>query len=452
MHVITSSRDLFRSTSVFLLIGFVALMAIVAMNFWLGERARLYSDEAFSARDTRVAAVELRNSMLAAESSQRGFIITGNEIYLAPYQSAKAQAQRRLSALERLLPSYSDAEPTLKRLSEILATKFDEFDRTIALKRDQRDEDIRSIFRTNDGKALTDEANVYFAGIIGRADDRITSGVAQQRANTAWLRIVSAIGAIVIVAVISGAAIVLTRYTSELRATHDQLNALNSELEQRVVRRTTALAQARDRAEILLSEVNHRVANSLAIVSSMVALQARALDDKGAKDALAETQDRIYAVSLVHKQLYGSGDVRSVPLKEYLSALLDNLGSSLRSKDHGVKLSYEVEAIELETDASINLGVVITELVTNAFKYAYPDRAGEIRVRLRRLNNDVELVVEDDGIGRSDGAPAAGTGLGTRIINVMCTTLGTRVTYRDRDPGTAARLIFSPAPRRPAAT
>jgi hypothetical protein len=69
-----SSRDLIRSTSAFLLIGFVALMGIVAMNFWLSERAQSYSEDAISARDTRVAAVELRNSMLAAESSQRGFL------------------------------------------------------------------------------------------------------------------------------------------------------------------------------------------------------------------------------------------------------------------------------------------------------------------------------------------------------------------------------------------
>ena len=101
--------------------------------------------------------------------------------------------------------------------------------------------------------------------------------------------------------------------------------------------------KARDRAEILLSEVNHRVANSLALVASLVSLQSRALDDKGAKDALAETQDRIFAVSLVHKQLYGSGDVRSVALKEYLSALLGDLRSSLRSEGHGVNLAFEIE-------------------------------------------------------------------------------------------------------------
>jgi len=446
-----SSRDLIRSTSSFLLIGLVALMAIVAMNFWLGERAQFYAEEAISARDTRFAAVELRNSMLAAESSQRGFIVTGNEIYLAPYQSAKAQAQRQLSALRRLLPSYFDAGTTLKRLSEILGAKFEEFDRTIALKRDQRDEEILSIFRTNDGKALTDEANVFFAGIIGRADDRMTSGAAEQRANAGWLRIVSAIGALVIVAVIGSAAIVLTRYTNDLRATRDQVNALNSELEQRVAIRTADLAKARDRAEILLSEVNHRVANSLALVSSLVHLQSRTLADEGAKSALAETQDRIFAISLVHKQLYTSGDVLTVNLKAYLSSLLANIRSSLRSNGHGVNLSFEIDDIDLETDASVNLGVVITELVTNAFKYAYPDRAGEIRVRLRRLPNDVELVVEDDGIGMPEGAPAKGTGAGTRIINAMCASLSSEITYRRRDPGTSACLVFSANLQRPAA-
>ena len=446
-----SSRDLIRSTSAFLLIGFAALMAIVAMNFWLGERAQSYSEEAISARDTRVAAVELRNSMLAAESSQRGFIITGNEIYLAPYQSAKAQAQRHLSVLQKLLPSYFEAGPTLERLSAILATKFEESDRTIALKRAQRDEEIRSIFRTNSGKALTDEANVYFAGIIGKADDRLTSGVAEERANTGWLRIVSALGALVIVAVNTGAATVITRYTKDLRATRDQVNSLNNELEHRVARRTADLAQARDRAEMLLSEVNHRVANSLTLVASLVKLQSNGLVDPGAKDALAETQDRIFAISLVHKRLYSSGDVHSVELREYLSGLLDHLRSSLRSKVHGVDLAFEIDPIDLETDASINLGVVITELVTNAFKYAYPDGTGEIRVRLRRLSDDVELVVEDDGIGRAEGAPALGTGVGTRIVNAMCTSLGSHITYRHRTPGTAASLVFSATSRRAAA-
>lgn len=444
-----SSRYLIQTTSAFLLIGLLALMAIVGMNFWLSERSQSYFDGAIAARDTRVAAVELRNAMQIAESSQRGFIITGNEIYLAPYQSAEFQAKRRLKALQDLLPSYPNSDLTLQRLTAILGAKFSELDRTIDLKRNHRDADVLAIIRTNGGKALTDEANVFIAGIIGKADERLTSGVAEQRLNTDWLRFLSAIGALVIIAVVAGGAASIARYTRELREAHQQVNAFNSELEQRVATRTADLAQARDKAEVLLSEVNHRVANSLALVSSLINLQSKAVNDPAAKDALAETQERIFAISLVHKRLYESTDVRSVALNEYLSGLLDHLGTSLRSKRDGVTLSFEIEPIALETDVSINLGVVLTELVTNAFKYAYPDGVGEIRVWLRKLPSEMaELVVEDDGIGRVDGIPAKGTGVGTRIVNAMCVSLGAPINYRHRRPGTAAHLEFSTKLRR----
>ncbi|MER8808168.1 sensor histidine kinase [Mesorhizobium australicum] len=424
-------------------------MAIVATNFWLGERAQSYFDDAIAARDTRVAAVELRNAMQTAEASERGFVITGNEIYLGSYQTAKAQAQRHLEALQTLLTSYPGSIATLPRLSAIITTKFDELDQAIELKREQRDAEILAIFRTNKGKALTDEANVFFSGIIGQADDRLTSGVAEQRANSGWLRLVSAIGGLVIVAVVGGAAHGAARYTRELRETRDEVNALNSELEQRVSTRTEDLAKARDRAEVLLSEVNHRVANSLALVSSLVNLQSKAVEDRASKEALAETQERIFAISLVHRRLYGSSDVRSVALDEYLTGLLDHLRTSLRSQVHGVSLTYDIKPIDLETDISINLGVVVTELVTNAFKYAYPDGVGEIRVRLGRLPGEqAELLVEDDGVGRADGAPAKGTGVGSRIISAMCISLGAKLNYKDLQPGTAAHLMFSTKPRR----
>ena len=445
-------RLLVGMTTAFLLTGFVALMAIVATNFWLGERAQFYFDTAIAARDTRVAAVELRNAIQTAEFSQRGFIITGNEIYLSPYQSAKNQAQRHLLALQALLPSYPNADLALQRLTANLSDRFGELDRTIDLKREQRDDEVLAIFRTNSGKALSDEANVFISGIIVKADERLTAGVAEQRANTRWLRLVSGIGALVIVVVVGCGAISIASYTKELRGTRDQINVLNKELEHRVATRTSDLAQARDRAEVLLAEVNHRVANSLSLVSALVHLQSKALDDPAAKEALAETQERIFAISLVHKRLYSSTDVRAVALDEYFNPLLDHLRTSLRGQGHGLTLAFEIERVMLETDFSINLGVVLTELVTNAFKYAYPDGFGEIRVRLSSLPDEqAELVVEDDGIGREDGAPAKGTGVGSRIINAMCASLGARIEYRNRQPGTAAHLKFSSKVRRPVA-
>ena len=444
----TSIRAVVGSTLLFLIVGFLALLAIVGMTFWLGERAQNYFNQAIEARDTRGAAVELRSAVQTAESSQRGFMVGGNEIYLAPYDTAKTQSHRQLDALKALMVADPENLARIDRLQALVADKFDEMDQTITLKRARHDDEALALFQTNKGKALMDEANVFITGIVRQADDRLTAGVEEQRTNAFWLRVVSAVGAIVIVAVVGATAFVLLRYTRELRVARDEVGELNSALELRVAERTADLTQARDRAQVLLSEVNHRVANSLALVSSLVTLQAKAITDPAAKSALAETQDRIFAISLVHKRLYGSDDARALRLDEYLTGLLDHIKTSMRGEGQSAALSYDLATVQLATDASINLGVVVTEWVTNAFKYAYPaGTAGEIRVRLRQLpEGKAELVVEDDGVGRAEGAPAKGTGLGSRIVTAMAQNLGATVEYEQRSPGTSARLIFSAEP------
>ncbi len=200
---------------------------------------------------------------------------------------------------------------------------------------------------------------------------------------------------------------------------------------------------ARDRAELLLAEVNHRVANSLAMVSSLVSLQANALTDQGAKDALAETQARIFAISSVHKRLYTSRSVGIVDLDEYLGGLLENLSGSMHGQGHGAILISDLAPLTLGTDATINLGVIVTELVTNAFKYAYPRTSGEVRVRLAEDGGGRALLtVEDDGVGTNDNT-VKGTGLGTRIVKAMAKGINAEVAYESRSTGTAVTLSFS---------
>jgi two-component sensor histidine kinase len=438
-----TSRFVVRSTIGLLAVGLLTLLAIVGTTIWLGERAQVYFQNVGEARDTRVAAVELRNALLAAESSQRGFLATGNEIYLAPYNSAKAQALRQLELLKRTVARYPETAALLQRLNEVATDKIEEMDDTIALKNDQRDAEALAILRTNRGKALTDEANVFLSSIILRADERLTAGTAEQAANAAWLRLVSIVGSVVIIVVVGGVILTILRYAREIARARDEVRTLNVSLEERVEQRTADLMRARDRAEVLLTEVNHRVANSLSLVASLVRLQSKAVTDQSARDALSETEARIYAISSVHKRLYTSGDVRSVALDEYLSNVLDHLAKSLRDEGSGASLKYELEPVRLETDASVNLGVVTTELVTNAFKYAYPNRPGEVRVHLRSLpDRRVELVVEDDGVGLNGRGAVKGTGLGTRIVHAMAGTMKAEIEYLERQPGTTARLVF----------
>jgi two-component sensor histidine kinase/CHASE3 domain sensor protein len=440
-----SSRFVVQSTIGLLAIGLLTLLAIVGMTIWLGERSQVYFGEVIEARDTRTAAVELRSALQAAESSQRGFIATGNEIYLAPYGTAKASAEDQLEVVRRALAPYGETEPLVRRLSAVVVDKFSEMDQSIALKSDLKDAEALAVLRTNRGKALMDEANVFLAGIIRTTDERLIAGVGEQRANALMLRWVSIGGAILIVLVVGGVVLTAGQYTREIGQARDEVRRLNTNLEARVADRTAELARARDRAEVLLAEVNHRVANSLSMVASLVKLQANAVTDETAKRALAETQARIYAIGLIHTRLYSSGDVRVVALDEYLSGLLDHLETSMRSEGHGASVVYDLEPLRLPTDTSINLGVVVAEWVTNAFKYAYPDWRGEVRVRLKRVaDGKVELVVEDDGVGRSENGPARGTGLGTRLVKAMAGTIGAQIEYIPRHPGTTARLVFAP--------
>jgi two-component sensor histidine kinase/CheY-like chemotaxis protein len=193
------------------------------------------------------------------------------------------------------------------------------------------------------------------------------------------------------------------------------------------------LRASNERLAALLSEVNHRVANSLQLVSAMVGMQASALNDAGARAALEDTQRRIAAIAQVHRRLYTSDDVEQVDMREYLGALVEELGETWSAEGARRILSLAADPIRLPTDRAVSLGVIVTELVSNACKYAYPARSGEVRIGLT-LDGEGHFVlsVEDDGVGIIDGAKPRGTGLGTRLIRAMAHSLQTAVEY---DPG-----------------
>lgn len=429
-----------------LALGFLTLLGIVSATAWLGEKSNAYFQDNNRSRSTRSAATDLRSALQSAESSQRGYLIDGNEIYLAPYDASKVEAKLQLDKLKQYSTSSPQDVAILGRLNKAIADKLDEMDRTITAKRNWKQDEAQALFRSNRGKALSDEINMFLAAIARQADERLEVALADQKENATFLRLATFIGGAVIVVVVGAATALVLRYATEIVRARNELDVLNRTLEERVSARTEQLAHARDRAEMLVDEINHRVSNSLALVASLVSLQAKTLEDEPSKQALRETEARILAVASVHKRLYASGDAQFVDLREYLANVIENMQASMHGQGHVASLQCDLEPLKLKTDACINLGVIVTEWVTNAVKYAYPDGPGEVRVKLRKLTPDMaELRVEDDGVGRHEGA-TRGTGLGTRIVNAMARGIGGRVEYLKADRGTVATLAFAPAP------
>lgn len=209
----------------------------------------------------------------------------------------------------------------------------------------------------------------------------------------------------------------------------------------------TEILRGKERAEVLLAEVNHRVGNSLALVAALIRLQISSIDNEEVKHALTEAQARITAIGGMHRSLYSSDDVRQVEMDKYLASLTSELRSSLEHTDHKLVISLDVQDIRLSSDQAVSVGMVVTELVTNAYKYAYPGtNDGEIRISfLRSGDNMAVLAVEDDGVGWKQGDQPKGTGLGTRIVKAMAASLGTRIDYIARDKGTRVELAVNAA-------
>jgi two-component sensor histidine kinase len=437
-----SARTAINATIGLLGLAFLILAGIVGMNIWLSGRVEVYSKIIIENRDIRTSAVDLRSALQTAESSQRGFLILGNEVYLAPFDSAKLAAKREIERLRSLLETPEQRQPMLSRLSASVGEKFAEMEQTVSLKKENQNDKALELFRTNRGKVLMDEINVFLSSIIRNVDANMTATVVEQKSNTNKLQLASSLGGLLILMIVGAVIYVGVRYTSDIAEARDEVTKLNTTLEQRVERRTQDLGRALSRAEVLLSEVNHRVANSLSLVASLVRLQAKSVSDAGAKAALAETESRIFAIADVHKRLYNSGDVEVVALNEYLEDLLKRLDGTMKQEGLGAIVRTDFEPIELTPDASVNVGVVLNEWVTNAFKYAYPNGGGEIRVTLKRLDKDHgELVVEDDGVGFQEGV-VKGTGLGSKLVTAMASNLKGEVRYAAMERGTSARMAF----------
>lgn len=155
--------------------------------------------------------------------------------------------------------------------------------------------------------------------------------------------------------------------------------------------------------EILLQEVHHRVKNNLQVISSMLNLQRRFIDDPKMLDILEESQNRISTMSFIHESLYQNSDFSSIGFAEYLKRLTQNLIHSYSRVSTNVELTCVLDDVQINLKQAIPCGLIVNELVSNALKYAFPGkRGGTIELRVEEKGQDIEIEVSDNGVGLPD--------------------------------------------------
>jgi two-component sensor histidine kinase len=201
------------------------------------------------------------------------------------------------------------------------------------------------------------------------------------------------------------------------------------------------LQAALDRHQVLLKEVNHRVKNSLQVVSSMLQLQAHDVADPDLSERLKEASSRVNAVGRAYERLAYNADYEHIDLVAYLREVVDDLEGVVAP----CKIHFEApEEIQFGADRAILMALVINELVSNAGKYAYPDgSAGSIWLRVFQPEKNAVLVsVRDEGVGMPPQFdPATSKRLGSRLVNALAKQLGAEITRPASKVGTNITLL-----------
>jgi len=192
---------------------------------------------------------------------------------------------------------------------------------------------------------------------------------------------------------------------------------------------------------VLMQELQHRVANSLQIIASVLMQSARKVQSEETRTHLNDARNRVMSIATVQRHLSQShiGDVQLAP---YFTQLCESLGASMIRDHKHQSIHVRVDDSTVSADESTSLGLIVTELVINALKHAFPDeRPGEIVVEYHSEGQAWSLSVTDDGVGMSSGVKSPKAGLGTSIVEALAGQLHAKVTAHRRDPGTSIMIV-----------
>jgi PAS domain S-box-containing protein len=202
------------------------------------------------------------------------------------------------------------------------------------------------------------------------------------------------------------------------------------------------LLKALEEKEMLLREIHHRVKNNMQIISSFLSLQSSQVLDKRDANLFTVVQDRVKSMALIHDNLYQSVDLSSIQFKEYVTNLSSQLFSNHSNISKNIKLVTDIMDVTFNMETAIPLGLIISEMITNSLKHAFPDSKGELFISLHTKDDNIELIIKDNGVGvPEDFDIKKPKKLGLRLLNQLVEQLEGSIEL-DRSQGTKFKITF----------
>jgi signal transduction histidine kinase len=452
-------------------LGSAVLIAIVLVATILAAQTVTLSADMGRARAVRSAVSTELETLLDAETGQRGYLLTMESNYLQPYTAAEARAQETLKQLTAQEAGNPAMQPQIRALTRVSAQKLAELEETVELARAGHRDQALEIVRSDRGKNLMDQARAPLGVMLRDAEDRVTGDLARLNDNAVLVRTVTIVGGMVIV-LFAGAAIwLLLRFLRDTMRARQEVESLNASLEDRVVRRTAALTRANEEIQRFAYIVSHDLRAPLVNImgfTSELEVSAKTLkgyfdsatgeNRQGAQEAaLRDVPESVGFIRsstgkmdrLINAILKLSREGRRelvgerVNLNQVFETIFASLKHQIDESQTQVELSPMLPTVQSDRLA---LEQIFSNLVDNALKYLQPGRPGRLKIEAENMRNGVIIKVIDNGRGiaeqdlervfelfrRAGRQDKPGEGIGLAHVRALVRRMGGDIAIRSR--------------------
>lgn len=225
-----------------------------------------------------------------------------------------------------------------------------------------------------------------------------------------------------------------SNYTSLLISSNEMIEEHKNQLELEITSKdilNQELQEALKDRVLLLSEIHHRVKNNLAVVTALIELQTFYLKDEKIVEILKESQNRIKSIALLHEKLYENNSLKNVDVSSYTSELIHFIKQSISNREKEIQIHIQIEKIDLEMSKAMPFGLLLNELITNSYKYAFQHKkAGNIWIKMMKDDAGYFFEYKDDGPGFDYNDEIKNNSLGLNLIESFCIQLNGNFTYK----------------------